>query len=343
MENQQQERMLVVGGGGSRGAWGAGFASHLVKKYNRPYRFVFGTSTGSLMAPMIVLNDFETLKQAYTGVTQESIFDVNPFKPDGNLKTLLAAWRLITGKKTFGESNNLRRLIGQFLTPVRYNEIVQSVPDRQFTVCTVNYENGRAQYTASSRHRPYQEMINWIWASANEPLFMSFVDEKWLAGGVYVDGGVRENIPIIAALEYARQHGLFDIDIIVNKPRDPIINKQFTPAGILKNLLRLIELWETELRNDDIIIALLMSELGRTSIPDLSKEKTVRPEPMFRLNFHYIPVPLYEANTNELIFNRENMLQLWQEGAAGNEDPKVLSVAVKPEQVDIYLEKQQLK
>ena len=335
--------MLVVGGGGSRGARGAGFAYYLVKTYNSPYRFVFGTSTGSLMAPMIVLNDFETLKQAYTSVTQESIFDVNPFKPDGNLRTLLAVWRLITGKKTFGESNNLRNLIGQFLTPARYDKIVHAVPDRQFTVCTVNYENGLAKYTTSARDLPYQEMINWIWASANEPLFMSFVDEKYLAGGTYVDGGVRENIPIIAALEYARLHEIFDIDIIVNKPRDPIIDKQFKPAGILKNLMRLIELWETEVRNDDIIIALLMSELGQTKVPDITKEKSFLPEPLFRLNFHYIPAPLYAANTNELIFNRDNMLALWKEGEAGNEDPKALTVAVKQQQLDIYLEKQKLK
>jgi predicted acylesterase/phospholipase RssA len=291
------------------------------------------------MAPMIVLNDFDTLREAYTSVTQEAIFNVNPFKADGNLKTLLAVWRLITGKKTFGESHNLRKLIDKFLTKERYDTIVQSAPRKQFTVCTVNYENGVAGYTASEPARSWEEMGNWIWASANEPLFMSFTDETYLKGGTYVDGGVRENIPVIAALDYAKKQGIYDIDIIVNKPRDPIIEKQFKPAGILKNLRRLIELWETEVRNDDIIIAILLSQLGETTVPDITAERAISNEPLFSLNFHYIPAPLYAANTNELIFDHDNMEALWNAGEAGHEDPKSLTVPVKQKQIDIFLEK----
>jgi hypothetical protein len=71
------DRLLVVGGGGARGAWGAGYAQYLTRK-NGPYKVAFGTSTGSLMIPMIILNDLTTLKTAYTSVTQKSIFNINP-------------------------------------------------------------------------------------------------------------------------------------------------------------------------------------------------------------------------------------------------------------------------
>src|SRR5690349_7601950 len=73
------ERLLVIGGGGARGAWSGGLAKYLTIQNGRPYRYVFGTSTGSLLAPMVVLNEFGTLKTAYTTVEQNDIFNVNPF------------------------------------------------------------------------------------------------------------------------------------------------------------------------------------------------------------------------------------------------------------------------
>jgi predicted acylesterase/phospholipase RssA len=79
-------RILVVSGGGARGAWGAGFAKKLSDSFG-VYNVAFGTSTGSLMNPLIVLGEFDRLQKAYTTVTQEKIFDLNPFKESGELRT----------------------------------------------------------------------------------------------------------------------------------------------------------------------------------------------------------------------------------------------------------------
>src|SRR5258706_14547762 len=93
-------KILVVSGGGARGAWGVGVAKSL---YNIQggYRAVFGTSTGSLMAPLILLQRFDSLASYYTSVTQESIFSRNPFKVkkiNGTVTTQLKVfneiWRL---------------------------------------------------------------------------------------------------------------------------------------------------------------------------------------------------------------------------------------------------------
>ncbi len=316
-----KKRLLVVGGGGSRGAWGAGFAQYLRNNiHKRPYTFVVGTSTGSLMAPLIVLDQFEKLKSAYTGVTQKDIFNVNPFRPDGELRPLLAIWRLILGKKTFGETQNLKKLIEQFLTPEDYALIIGAHPGAQFMVTALNYKNGQVHYQASSPEVSWEEMVNWIWASANEPIFMSFVDAPYLAGGAYVDGGVRQNVPVMQAMSYARKLGISEIDIIVNKPKDPILNKKFSPGGILKNLLRLIELWETEVRNDNIIIAKLLDELGQTETPTVDLNIAEPQKEAIHLSFHFIPQEVYESNQNELLFDRTRMKNMWDLGVEGKED-----------------------
>jgi len=315
------QRLLVVGGGGSRGAWGAGFVSFLKEKNNCTYDHVIGTSTGSLMAPLIVLNKFDELKKAYTNVTQRDIFNVNPFKENGDLKPLLAIWRLAIGKKTFGESHNLKKLIRKFIAPEDYNAIRSA--SKSFAVTALNYKDGSVAYASSEEVPSYEEMIHWIWASANEPLFMSFVSQP-LKGGYYVDGGVRQNIPVIRALQVAKDKGIAEIDIVVNKPRDPLVEKNFEPRGILKNLKRLIECWETEVRNDNIIIAKLLADLGRTDVPDVRTMKLeVKPPPSIQLHFHFIPQTLYEQNLNELIFNPGSMTALWAEGEKGHEDEKM--------------------
>ena len=127
-------RVLVISGGGARGAWGVGVCKALLEKHHG-YKAVYGTSTGSLMVPMILLQNIERLEYNYTNVTQKSIFSCNPFKVkkepvliDGapaidsltntklftmktDIKPLNAVWRLIQGKPSLGESYNLKKLI----------------------------------------------------------------------------------------------------------------------------------------------------------------------------------------------------------------------------------------
>src|SRR5271163_4395409 len=71
------KRILVISGGGARGAWGAGLSSYLCSPAggNRTYKFAIGTSTGSLMGPLVLLKEFDKLHTAYTTVEQNSIFN----------------------------------------------------------------------------------------------------------------------------------------------------------------------------------------------------------------------------------------------------------------------------
>ena len=62
------------------GAWGGGVAESLHTKKNFNYDLAIGTSTGSLLVPFVITKNFEKAKESFTGVTQKSIFNVNPFK-----------------------------------------------------------------------------------------------------------------------------------------------------------------------------------------------------------------------------------------------------------------------
>ncbi|WP_026308395.1 patatin-like phospholipase family protein [Spirosoma spitsbergense] len=163
---QAPNRLLVVSVGGARGAWGVGVANRLDSLGNR-YAHVVGTSTGSL----ILLRKFEVLNRAYTSVNQKSIFNINPFKKDGGIRTLNALFRFC--KPSLGTTDNLRTLIGTFVTPTDYQQIRTGSGGLDFTVAVVNFRTREAAYRSASEYPVYEEMVNWMWASANEPVFMS--------------------------------------------------------------------------------------------------------------------------------------------------------------------------
>ena len=62
----------------------------------------------------------------------------------------------------------------------------------------------------------YDAFCHWVRASANEPLYMSYVP---INDTNYVDGGVREVIPIQDGLEYALDHDIDVVDVIINNSR----------------------------------------------------------------------------------------------------------------------------
>jgi predicted acylesterase/phospholipase RssA len=321
-------RLLVVGGGGARGAWSGGVVKRLrYTEHKQPYRYAFGTSTGSPMAPLIVLDKFGPLETAYTSVNQGDIFSVNPFTAAGQLRGLNAAWRFLLHKNSFGDSTKLLTMIKKYFTAEDFRQMNDRGSGIEFTVACIDFTTGGVVYQSSAQAGlTYEDMCNWIWASSNEPLFMTFVP---IGKDNYVDGGVRANVPVVRALKAAKAYGIQDIDVIVSKPVDPIINKSFKPDGILNNLLRVIELWETEVRNSNIEIAELLAKLGEVDLP--SPGLAAGESQAINLHFYYIPRALFEACPNDLIFNEAQMKQFWADGENGQQDrpPRQLTILHK--------------
>lgn len=112
-------KALVISGGGSKGAFAGDIAEYLIKEKNIKYDLFLGTSTGSLLIPLLSVDKVDKIKKVFTTVSQSDIFNTNPFKTykdkAGNLKTkihhLNTLKMFLNGRKTLGESENPRKII----------------------------------------------------------------------------------------------------------------------------------------------------------------------------------------------------------------------------------------
>jgi predicted acylesterase/phospholipase RssA len=105
---------LVISGGGSKGAFAGGVAEYLMEHCGSDYNIFVGTSTGSLLAPMLAAGKMEEIKKIYTSVRNKDIFNINPFiiKKRGKLfftkiNHINTVRMFLKKKKSFGETKNL--------------------------------------------------------------------------------------------------------------------------------------------------------------------------------------------------------------------------------------------
>jgi predicted acylesterase/phospholipase RssA len=313
-------RVLVVSGGGARGAWGVGVARSLYEEEGG-YRAVFGTSTGSLMAPMILLQQFDSLESYYTRVTQKDIFSKNPFKVKTvngvvttELKSFNAFWRLLWNKPTLGETENLRDLIKKCFRPEDFQALKARSPSDGLSlhVAVTNMTNGNSEVKTSDEISGYDEMVNWIWASSNQPVFMSYTV---MSGTPYVDGGLREIVPLRAAVVYAVKHRIDTVDVIVNDSWEPQQknwsveqNKGYFKGG----LMRVLDVYNANTLYYDLRSAALMTELHDERV------QTGQAPGSSALTVIVYSMPDSVANQykDELGFDRVKMAQFVKKGKA---------------------------
>jgi NTE family protein len=324
-----KNKVLVVSGGGARGAWGVGVVSVLYQM-NGGYRAVFGTSTGSLMAPFIILQKFDELEQIYGNISQSDIFNQNPFKltcdctnftASTKIRGFKAVVRFIFGKKTFGESKNLLKLIHQKLTQDDYNLLIDYYHAYQamFAVAVTNTRTGNVEIktdTGYTKSRDdYDRLCRWIWASANEPIFMSYVR---MDSSYYVDGGVREVIPIQDALQYAISNSQIDsVEVIVNNSRIPGTQQwDVHGGGILYGLERLLDIYNmgTVAYNEQYAELLAKYYDATNHDPVSNVPGTVLPLRKIHLRIHYMPDSVAEKYPDALGFCKCSMMELIRQG-----------------------------
>ena len=283
------KQALIISGGGALGAWGVGVARALVESKGRHYSTVIGTSTGALMGPLILANQFDQLVTAYTSVRQSDIFNVNPFNDKGDIKRLAAAWRVIRGKKTLGESENLKALIKEFFTVELFNELRNS--SKTFGATTVSLTTALSEVKVL-KDNSYNDIVDWIWASANNPVFMSTLSKD---NQLWTDGGLKDYAPI----NYVLQENLADeIDVILHTTTQ-LTNRNFSKINnVFDIVLRTIDIFVSDVTQNDIENAKLQVQLDHT----------------VKINFFYMNPNQKELIGNSLIFNKDKMNQILNEG-----------------------------
>ena len=284
------KKALVISGGGSKGAFAGGVAQYLMKEENKEYDMYIGTSTGSLMVSHLALGRLNDLKKIYTNVNQKSIFSNNPFKIkkiDGekviSIRHLNTLWNFINGRKTFGESKNLRNLIKRKITQEMYTEIREK--NKEVVVTVSNLTTNQIEYK-SINDCTYTDFCDWIWGSCNYVPFMSVLEKD---NCQYADGGFGSLVPIREAI----LRGATEIDAIILETEVTQINR--LPAKNPFSLLfDVFDFMLTHVERHNITIGKLAA-----------KNKGIK------LNLYYTPTIL---TTNSLVFDEILMRKWWKSG-----------------------------
>jgi predicted patatin/cPLA2 family phospholipase len=283
-------KALVISGGGSKGAFAGGVAEFLINEKKRDYEMYLGSSTGSLLIPNLALSNIEKMHGIYTNVTQHNIFSLSPFKVRykkgeefiriHHLNVLL---QLIKGKRTFGESKRLKKLITKSLSIQEFKELKSLKKDVIVTV--TNLTLNKVEYK-SIKDFTYEEFCEWIWISCNYVPFMSLVKKN---GFEYADGGFSCVVPIREAI----LRGATEIDAII------LDTEAFTyRKSIGKNPLSLM-------------IDLFDGILDQVEKKDIALGKLSAKHNNVKLNLYHTPTKLTD---NSLVFNKKQMTQWWKQG-----------------------------
>src|SRR5690606_3169137 len=283
-------KALVISGGGSKGAFAGGVAQYLIEDKKREYDLFLGTSTGSLIIPHLALHKCKKKKEVYTSVDQNSIFSNLPFKikrmhgyDQISINHFQVVRNFMRGKKTFGESLNLKKLILDTLSPQEFEELKAAHKDIVITVSNLSLNS--VEYK-SIKDFGYEDFCEWIWISCNYTPFMSLVQKD---GCEYADGGLGSMVPI----EEAIRRGATEIDAIVLQTEVSYYNRM--PA---KNVF-------------DLITTLFSYMLDRIEHQNIRIGKFAAVNKNVIINFYYTPTVL---TTNSHIFDKVKMESWWKSG-----------------------------
>lgn len=283
-------RALVISGGGSKGAFAGGVAQYLTQELGREYDIFIGTSTGSLLISHMALRKAEKVRQVFTSVNQSSIFSSRPFlitKRHGHenisINHLNVLLNFLKGRKTFGDSFNLKKLLAKTFTRQEFEELKAGPQDIIVTVS--NLSLNEVEYKSIKDYN-YEDFIEWIWVSCNYTPFMSLVKKN---GCEYADGGLGSMVPI----EEAINRGATEVDAIILQTEVTYFNR--LPS---RNVFSLIT----------NLFSFMLNKIETQNIR-IGKFAAANHDAI--LNFYYTPTVL---TTNSLIFDEAEMKQWWETG-----------------------------
>lgn len=283
-------KALVISGGGSKGAYAGGYAQYMLEVQKKKFDIFIGTSTGSLLVTHLAIGEIEKLKRCYTSVTQKDIFNVSPFiieEEEGQLKSRIdhwnIVWQFIKRKKTFGESQSLKKLLRNTVSKRDFDQAKAS--GLKIAVTVSNLSINRVEYKYLSDYS-YEDFLDWVWYSCNLVPFMS-LETKY--GYEYADGGFGNLIPIQEAVSV----GATEIDVIVLSPRHFRKHKKRS-SNAFDVLLNAFDFMLDQIRQDDLFIGHMESIYSDVQV-----------------HFHHTPHVLTD---NSFVFNPDEMKNWWDLG-----------------------------
>lgn len=272
-------KALVISGGGSRGAFAVGALKFLMNERGLEFDVLAGTSTGALITPMIAAHGkaaLTTLEHEYTTVDTGDILDGKPF------------WRVLTGKPSLYGSGPLHERIKKHITEDVFKTLSKS--QKLLAVTTVDLRDGKLVYYQTGPSRiptedvlvqvtSHEQLVNAIYASSSIPVSMPPVENSRpeRPDDGYVDGGVREYVPI----EIAIDAGVDEICCIILAPpmdKRKLYEKRF--GNVMDVAGRAVDLLTEEVGASDLKLSKLYTAscLFFDSVQKKLKAEGVSPE-----------------------------------------------------------------
>ncbi len=252
-------RALVISGGGCKGAFAVGVLKRLFATYpGLDFDIFVGTSTGSLMCPLVALREMDLVESIYTSQKTEDIIFKKRIGDSLNDTSI------------FDGSPLWNQLLRNY-TDQRYQEIIDS--GKKIFLTTVCMQSGEMVVFTNhtnpgvARHYTVKTLINAdqfrkaIMASASQPVFMQPVKINLHVPGEpdpyfqFVDGGVRE----YAGIQMAIDNGATEIFTILLSPEnDEAEMKEY--KNLFSILERTISIFTDDVGKNDLIIPKFFNE-----------------------------------------------------------------------------------
>lgn len=309
-------KALVLSGGGSKGAYVGGMLQYMKQEMGKDYNLYYGSSTGTLLQMLSSIDDFNSLKEGYTTMDINKMYDISPFKKkkkgqDVNQASInfFSVLRMLIFRRqpTFGDNRKFKKVIKKFFPYEKYIEAYDRGVD--LTVVVTNMSKVRSEYynmkSLGRDKKSYEDFIEWTWTSTCAVPFTSITrkivgsngniirngKDKDVYADYYADGGFMEHMPISKAI----LDGATYIDAITTSTEDYSSDKE---PEFCNNPLKLLS------RMFDITLRESM-ERDIQNAKKLAKDKDVV------LNLYYMPRNLTD---NSMYFDKEVMTNWWNEG-----------------------------
>lgn len=292
----KKRKACLISGGGAWGAYGGG----TLQKINGDYDLIVGVSTGSLLAPLAALREWEVLKDGFTNVDETVVFDDcwykgKPMSASGKIRKFPVLMTLLLGHKSVYTSRALRKTIDKFLPKKYFDNLIEK--KKVVRVGTQNYAElpSKIHYFGSDDEK-YEDFKDWVWCSACFPFFTSLVKKSWRDNegnfhvGQWSDGGLSD----LVGIDELMGKKFDEIDIILH--RTHVSNKLETERvnSLVENVTTSISAMRHEVE----------FQYFREKIKQLNQEGAI-------VRVFWLPRKL---SANSMVFDKKQMAEWWEEG-----------------------------
>lgn len=228
---------IVLGGGGSLGAFSVGVARWLLVDKGITPNIVTGTSTGAIAAVLVASGEIALLSDLYSNVSTRDVLHASFI---GDLNVILHGYT--------NSVDPLKDLIDTYLTEQRRQRIVTRGVKLQ--IAATNLQTGKVEYADETA--PLDRLKKFVLASSCQPALMPTIQ---IGSNDYLDGGIRQMLPVQRALDLGATKIYASATSAADADRAPITRRFPNAPGtdVFNYTLRRAVLLLTDQITDDTI------------------------------------------------------------------------------------------